>query len=96
MVVKDDDWRIDLLNTCKHLKGVGLRFKAWRAPRPGWDHDHCSVCTAKIRDKADLAQGEYPDGYATCADFKRGADHDWVCVECFHDFKDRMGWYETT
>jgi hypothetical protein len=46
MVVKDEDWRIDLLNTCE--------------------------------------------------DFKRGADHDWVCVECFHDFKDRMGWHEAT
>lgn len=73
-----------------------LRFKAWHAPRPGWDHDHCSVCTAKIWDKADTAQGEYVDGYATCEDFKRGTDSDWVCVECFHDFEDRMGWREAT
>jgi len=96
MAVKDDDWRIDLLNTCKDLKGARLRCKTWRAPRADWNHDHCSVCSAKIRDKADLAQGEYLEGYATCEGFKRGADYEWVCVECFRDFKDCMGWQEAT
>lgn len=92
MVASDDDWRLDLLNAARDLAGARLRRKAWQALRPGWDHDHCTVCTAKIWDRADTSQGEHLEGYATCEDFVRGADHEWVCAKCFEDFKDRMGW----
>ena len=95
-VTQPDDWRIDLLSACKDLQGARLRRKSWSAPRPGWDHDHCSVCTAKIWDKADICKGEFTEGYATGEDFKLGVDYEWVCIECFRDFKERMGWQDVT
>lgn len=35
------------------------------------------------------------EGYATTSAYEKGADYEWICVECFRDFKDEMGWMET-
>ena len=82
-----DDWRID---NARHLKGLTLHFRQWKRPRPDWDHDHCAACYVK------LADFDAPDvqrsGYATGADYPKGAGYEWVCVECFRDLKEAMGW----
>jgi hypothetical protein len=84
-----DDWRI--LN-CKGLRGLKLQRKAYRKWSDTWDHDHCAACWAKF------AEFDGPDilheGYATCDDYKHGAEYDWVCVQCFDDLKDEMDWVE--
>ena len=41
-----------------------------------------------IEEAADVVH----EGYATTADFARGADYDWVCVPCFKLFSKAMGW----
>ena len=83
------DWRI---NNCKGLRGLKLRRKQYRKWNESWDHDHCAACWAKF------AEFEGPEiqheGYATCEDYKHGADYDWVCVPCFNDLKGEMGWVD--
>ena len=32
------------------------------------------------------------EGYATRADYPKGARYEWVCVKCFSELKDEMGW----
>ncbi len=83
------DWRID---NCKGLRGLRLQRKRYRQPSKNWDHDHCAACWTKF------AEFDGPDilheGYATGDDYIHGAEYDWVCVRCFNELKDEMGWVE--
>ena len=80
-------WRID---SAHWLKGLRLQFLPYTQPSESWDHDHCDSCGAKF------AEFDGPDilheGYTTCDDSKWGACYHWVCVTCFNDLKDDMGW----
>ncbi len=84
-----DDWRIEVASTLKNARLQRLTYRAWS---PEWDHDHCSACMAKFAefDGPDLQR----EGYATCSDFAKGAEYEWVCVTCFDELKDAMGWTE--
>jgi hypothetical protein len=83
------DWRSD---NCKRLRGLTFRRKNYGKWSERWDHDHCAACFAKFAEfKGSEIQHE---GYATCDDYKHGADYDWICVSCFSDLKDEMGWKE--
>jgi hypothetical protein len=83
------DWRI---HNCRLLRGLTLRRKPYRKWSERWDHDHCAACWARF------AEVDGPEirheGYATCEDYKLGADYDWVCVGCFSELRDEMGWVE--
>lgn len=71
------------------LRGATLRFRRWRAPRPGWDHDHCHFCWAKF-----MEEGAWPDapepplheGWTT------EDGYHWVCAACFGEHREREGW----
>jgi hypothetical protein len=84
-----DDWRKE---NAEHLRGLHLKRKAWYPNRKGWDHDHCEACMSKLSntDSPEIQK----EGYATCADYKHGADYGWVCVSCFNDLRAAMGWIE--
>jgi hypothetical protein len=89
------DWRLQHLETQPYLRGVSFVRKPYRAPRPRWDHDHCVACWAKLAEPGYLENPDIvPEGYATTAEFVRGADYDWVCSECFHQFRELMEWKE--
>jgi hypothetical protein len=85
------DWRV---RNCEILRGLTLQRKRYRRWSERWDHDHCAACWAKF------AEFEGPEiqheGYATREDYKLGADYDRVCVTCFSELKDEMGWAEVT
>lgn len=74
------------------FRGIRLRRKSYKAPRPDWDHDHCVICWAKF------AEFEGPEilheGYATTAESKWGEDYHWVCPTCFDDLRNIFGWIE--
>jgi hypothetical protein len=83
------DWRIQ---NCKGLRGVKLQRKNYRQPSKTWNHDHCAACWATF---AEFDGPDYQhEGYATCGDYKHGPEYDWVCVQCFSELKDEMGWVE--
>jgi hypothetical protein len=83
------DWRI---HNCRLLRGLMLRRKPYRKWSERWDHDHCAGCWARFAE-VDGPEIQH-EGYATCEDYKLGADYDWVCVGCFSELKDEMGWVE--
>jgi hypothetical protein len=67
--------------------GVRLERRPYTAPRPGWDHEHCTFCWAKF-----MPAGAQPgdpeiltEGYVSEADR-------WICEGCFADFRDEFGW----
>ncbi len=88
------DWRLQHLETQPYLRGVTFVRKPYKAPRLGWEHDHCVACWATFAEPEIKGPDIIHDGYATTADFVRGADYDWVCSECFELFRDPMDWKE--
>ena len=83
------DWRI---HNCRLLRGLTLRRKPYRKWSERWDHDHCASCWARFAE-VDGPEIQH-EGYATCEDYKLGADYDWACVGCFSELRDEMGWVE--
>jgi hypothetical protein len=83
------DWRI---HNCRLLRGLTLRRKPYRKWSERWDHDHCAACWARFAE-VDGPEIQH-EGYATCEDYKLGADYDWVCVGCFSELRDERGWVE--
>ena len=79
------DWRTD---NAKALRGLTLELQRWVQRSERWDHDHCSACMAKFGNAAD----DFKEGYATRADFPKGARYEWACVKCFGELKEEMGW----
>ena len=63
------------------FQGVMLRRRPWRAS-PDNDHDHCAFCWEKFA----AYEGCLQEGYCT------EDEKDWICEDCFNDFRDRFGW----
>jgi hypothetical protein len=90
------DWRLEHLQTQPYLHGVSFVRKLYRAPRPGWNHDHCVACWATLAEPNIVGADIVHEGYATTDDFVRGADYDRVCVPCFQQFCEVMAWKDAT
>jgi hypothetical protein len=43
--------------------------------------------------KLGTAPDNLKEGYATMADFPKGARYEWVCIQCFSELKAEMGWH---
>lgn len=43
-----DDSRSEILEALPFLRGQSFALKAYGAYRPGWEHDHCAVCSVKF------------------------------------------------
>ncbi len=80
-----DDWR--LLGQEKYLLDARLKWMTWRPYRPGWDHDHCAFCMAKISDRPVDGDTEYEAAWVTSID-----EYHWVCPVCFEDFRETFRW----
>ena len=77
-----DDWREDLLYTMDDTYGYCFKKIVFKSSEKN-DHEHCSICFAKISDNSKLTEAE---GYY-CV--KTG---DWICSVCMNDFKNRFEW----
>jgi len=88
------DARLEHLQTQPYLRGVRFQKTTYRAYRPGWDHDHCVGCWAKFAEHRSNREPIEREGYTTTADYERGAQYEWVCLNCFSDFKEAMDWTE--
>jgi hypothetical protein len=81
------DWRLD---NAEGLRGQRLRRKTWTKWSDQWDHDHCNGCMAKF------AEYDGPhiqkEGYTSCEEYSHGANYAWVCVQCFDELHEQMGW----
>ena len=79
-MLEKEDWR--LTDQEEYLLKKTLYLRKWRTPSAGWDHDHCEFCGETF--------SEFPDtlheGYTTADGY------DWICKQCFADFKERFQW----
>jgi hypothetical protein len=76
------DWR--LWGQERYLQGKVLQYKAYTAPRPSWDHDHCDFCGAKFMELQ--AEDILNEGYTTEDEYY------WICEGCFEDFRELFQW----
>ena len=65
----------------ERFTGITLQRRPWRADANN-DHDHCAFCWDKFAEY----DGCLHEGYCT------EDGRDWVCEECFNDFKERFQW----
>jgi hypothetical protein len=88
------DWRLQHLETQPFLREVTFVRKLYKAYSAEWDHDHCVACWMKFMEPGIEGPDIIHEGYATTAEFVRGADYEWVCPECFSLFREAMAWKE--
>jgi hypothetical protein len=79
-MVDVNDWR--LMGQERYLSGKTLRWMAYSAPRPDWDHDHCEFCRKKF--------GDFPD--ALSEGWTTEDQYYWVCGDCCDDFREMFAW----
>ncbi|HAU65886.1 MAG: hypothetical protein A2017_17525 [Lentisphaerae bacterium GWF2_44_16] len=79
-MIESNDWR--LTGQKKLLFQKTLYFRTWKAPRPEWDHDHCTFCMDKFAALPDTLH----EGYTTKDNYV------WICPNCFNDFKEMFQW----
>ena len=91
-----DEWRAEVLETLPYLRGQSFARKPYKAYRPGWEHDHCAVCGAKLMEESAAVEDTLHEGYATTPDYQHGEDYDWICVACFAASREEMGWKDAT
>jgi hypothetical protein len=91
-----EDWRREVLETLPYLRGLSFVRKPYRQYRPGWDHDYCAVCGAKLAEPGFEGEDTLHEGYGTTSEYEHGADYEWICHECFAASKDAMGWKDAT
>jgi hypothetical protein len=86
-MANSDQWRLD---NASHLAGLSLHLRPYARWSDSWDHDHCAACWAKF------AEFDGPEiiheGYATGADYPKGAGYEWVCPTCFADLASALRW----
>jgi len=75
-----DDWRRQ--GQEEYLRGVRLLHMAYVPYRPGWEHDHCEFCYARLSQ----SEGDLQVGYTTTDHYR------WICEDCFADFCDEFEW----
>lgn len=81
-MTEETDWR--LMGQENWLADRRVGWAEWFSNRPGWDHDHCALCSAEFAaTKTDHV--DYTAGYVTADD-----NYTWVCEPCFADFRDRF------
>ncbi|HXX08618.1 MAG TPA: hypothetical protein VEJ43_11195 [Pseudolabrys sp.] len=90
------DWRLEQLEARPYLWGATFTRKSYRASSPEWDHDHCTACWTTLAESHIKRADIIHEGYATTAEFVRGADYSWICVACFEQFRDIMEWRDVT
>lgn len=90
------DWRIELLETQRHLRGVSFARKPYKTYDEGWDHDHCAGCGTKLMEVGSQDPNALHEGFATTADYTHGEDYEWICVDCFATFAKDFGWIDAT
>ena len=80
------DWRAD---NASHLRGFKLHRRRYTKWSGDWDHDHCAGCSAKFAesDGADILH----EGWTIGEGYPKGADYEWVCLECFAALNGEMG-----
>jgi len=75
------DWREELLNTMYDTQGCFFKEYEFQKNATN-DHEHCSICFKKIGDFEGIEKNGY---YCTKTE-------DWLCKECFRDFKEHFNW----
>jgi hypothetical protein len=56
--------------------------------------DHCAACWATLTEPGIEGENFLHEGYATTAEYVRGAEYEWVCVPCFERFGADMAWVD--
>jgi hypothetical protein len=86
-VTGSDDWRLQ--GQEDYLFGRVLRWARWWSYQEGWDHDRCNFCWQEFSDH-ECPNNPLREGYVTADE-----NYQWICAQCYEDFKERFRWTVT-
>jgi hypothetical protein len=100
MTAAPDDWQ--RMGQEATLQGATLTWKNYQALTAEWEHEHCAFCFRKFLDPAysdahrqvlkDQPDKHADAGYTTVGSDSVKAGAEWICQQCFEDFKDEFRW----
>ena len=77
----NNDWRT-ANGRCGYLRNAKLTYvPEYHKFTDSWEHEHCSFCYAVISEEENELHSAYHDDSPP-------SRMDWICEECFADFKD--------
>ena len=82
--MSEKEWYIEIYENNEYLHHKVLKKVQFGLPYSHSDHEHCAHCWAKISN----FEGDYHYGYF------EPISTDWICEECFYEYKDLYGWSE--
>jgi hypothetical protein len=100
------DWRLSQQEPWMY--GAELWLMRFAHPSAEWDHEHCSLCWAKVTEPVD--DGSLGEGYvhgergsvnsveertsrkAGLRIVEAPTDEHWICSSCFMEFAEHFGW----
>ena len=88
-MIEKDDWRLltgSVIRNEDAFKNIPLYYIPFQPFSEAWDHEHCIFCSAKFYLHEECLQ----EGY--CTQPQNSRDADWICPECYEDFKEMFGW----
>ena len=84
--MKAEDWRLESYRG--HLNNEEFELKKFHSSKNN-DHEHCEFCFKEITDL--LIENEDCDNEGYCCLNRSTKQTNWVCKECFNDFKSKFG-----
>ena len=79
----ENDWRLDTYDG--YLDGATFSLEKFISTDTN-DHEHCVFCWQKITD----LPIEGSDAYGYCTAWAETGQTQWVCKECFEEFKKKF------
>lgn len=88
-MIEKDDWRLSVgpvYGNEERFRNIPLYYIPFQPLSERWDHEHCAFCWDKFYLHPECLQ----EGY--CTRPQNAPDADWICPECYEDFKEMFGW----
>lgn len=85
-MIEENDWRLSM-GQGEGMLDKEFQYREFVKPSERWEHEHCKFCGHKFMENPNGLKDCSKQGYCSTDDRE-----DWVCEECFDDFKEMFHW----
>lgn len=85
-MIEENNWRLSM-GQGEGMQDKEFQYREFVKPSERWEHEHCKFCGHKFMENPNGLKDCSKQGYCSTDDRE-----DWVCEECFDDFKEMFHW----